>query len=116
MWGYLFKSTAPEADSKFASICPSKNWVTVQLSQIAIEKFLAQLMASKMNKRLKEGTYKGKESNAICHFFGYQTLGYLLKDGAHIRTLIIHLQLLLICQQLFLIWMGTGSIFLHRKC
>ena len=70
MWGYLFKSTAPEADSKFASICPSKNWVTVQLSQIAIEKFLAQLMASKMNKRLKEGTYKGKEFNAICHFFG----------------------------------------------
>lgn len=30
-----------------------------------------------MNKRLKEGTYKGKKFNAICHFFGYQARGSL---------------------------------------
>lgn len=30
-----------------------------------------------MNKRLKEGTYKGKKFNSICHFFGYQARGAL---------------------------------------
>jgi hypothetical protein len=30
-----------------------------------------------MNTRLKEGTYKVKKFNAICHFFGYQARGAL---------------------------------------
>ncbi|XP_058113229.1 pyrophosphate--fructose 6-phosphate 1-phosphotransferase subunit alpha-like [Magnolia sinica] len=45
--------------------------------QIETEKLLAQLVANEMNKRLKEGTYKGKKFNAICHFFGYQAWGSL---------------------------------------
>ncbi|CAO1942000.1 unnamed protein product [Urochloa humidicola] len=48
-----------------------------QLSQIETEKLLAQLVETEMNKRLKEGTYKGKKFNAICHFFGYQARGAL---------------------------------------
>ncbi|KAG1359022.1 Pyrophosphate--fructose 6-phosphate 1-phosphotransferase subunit alpha [Cocos nucifera] len=50
---------------------------SAQLSQIEIEKLLAQLVETEMNKRLKEGTYKGKKFNAICHFFGYQARGSL---------------------------------------
>uniref|UniRef100_A0A0E0PX71 Phosphofructokinase domain-containing protein n=1 Tax=Oryza rufipogon TaxID=4529 RepID=A0A0E0PX71_ORYRU len=45
--------------------------------QIETEKLLAQLVEAEMNKRLKEGTYKGKKFNAICHFFGYQARGAL---------------------------------------
>uniref|UniRef100_A0A0D9WPV9 Pyrophosphate--fructose 6-phosphate 1-phosphotransferase subunit alpha n=1 Tax=Leersia perrieri TaxID=77586 RepID=A0A0D9WPV9_9ORYZ len=45
--------------------------------QIETEKLLAQLVEIEMNKRLKEGTYKGKKFNAICHFFGYQARGAL---------------------------------------
>ncbi|XP_058093428.1 pyrophosphate--fructose 6-phosphate 1-phosphotransferase subunit alpha-like [Magnolia sinica] len=45
--------------------------------QIETEKLLAQLVENEMNKRLKEGTYKGKKFNAICHFFGYQARGSL---------------------------------------
>ncbi|KAF8657480.1 hypothetical protein HU200_060041 [Digitaria exilis] len=48
-----------------------------QLSQIETEKLLAQLVETEMNKRFKEGTYKGKKFNAICHFFGYQARGAL---------------------------------------
>ncbi|KAM0910959.1 hypothetical protein ACQ4PT_013830 [Festuca glaucescens] len=48
---------------------------SAQLSQIETEKLLAQLVETEMNKRLKEGTYKGKKFNAICHFFGYQARG-----------------------------------------
>ncbi|VAI85520.1 unnamed protein product [Triticum turgidum subsp. durum] len=50
---------------------------SAQLSQIETEKLLAQLVETEMNKRLEEGTYKGKKFNAICHFFGYQARGAL---------------------------------------
>jgi pyrophosphate--fructose-6-phosphate 1-phosphotransferase len=48
---------------------------SAQLSQIETEKLLAHLVEAEMNKRLKEGSYKGKKFNAICHFFGYQARG-----------------------------------------
>ncbi|KAF2324830.1 hypothetical protein GH714_017352 [Hevea brasiliensis] len=48
---------------------------SAQLSQIETEKLLAHLVQAEMSKRLKEGTYKGKKFNAICHFFGYQARG-----------------------------------------
>ncbi|XP_041017742.1 pyrophosphate--fructose 6-phosphate 1-phosphotransferase subunit alpha [Juglans microcarpa x Juglans regia] len=50
---------------------------SAQLSQIETEKLFAHLVETEMNKRLKEGTYKGKKFNAICHFFGYQARGSL---------------------------------------
>ncbi|KAG1326805.1 Pyrophosphate--fructose 6-phosphate 1-phosphotransferase subunit alpha [Cocos nucifera] len=50
---------------------------SAQLSQIETEKLLAQLVETEMNKRTKEGTYKGKKFNAVCHFFGYQARGSL---------------------------------------
>ncbi|XP_010270592.1 PREDICTED: pyrophosphate--fructose 6-phosphate 1-phosphotransferase subunit alpha-like [Nelumbo nucifera] len=50
---------------------------SAQLSQIETEKLLAHMVEQEMNKRLKEGTYKGKKFNAICHFFGYQARGSL---------------------------------------
>lgn len=50
---------------------------SAQLSQIETEKLLAHLVEAEMNRRLKEGTYKGKKFNAICHFFGYQARGSL---------------------------------------
>ncbi|XP_051126642.1 pyrophosphate--fructose 6-phosphate 1-phosphotransferase subunit alpha [Andrographis paniculata] len=50
---------------------------SAQLSQIETEKLLAHLVETEMNKRLKEGTYKGKKFNGICHFFGYQARGSL---------------------------------------
>ncbi|XP_077210502.1 pyrophosphate--fructose 6-phosphate 1-phosphotransferase subunit alpha-like isoform X2 [Tasmannia lanceolata] len=50
---------------------------SAQLSQIETEKLLAQLVETEINKRLKEGTYKGKKFNGICHFFGYQARGAL---------------------------------------
>ncbi|KAK2399762.1 pyrophosphate--fructose 6-phosphate 1-phosphotransferase subunit beta [Trifolium repens] len=50
---------------------------SAQLSQIETEKLLAYLVEVEINKRQKEGTYKGKKFNAICHFFGYQARGSL---------------------------------------
>ncbi|RWR72757.1 pyrophosphate--fructose 6-phosphate 1-phosphotransferase subunit alpha [Cinnamomum micranthum f. kanehirae] len=50
---------------------------SAQLSQIETEKLLAHLVEMEMNKRMKEGTYKGKKFSAICHFFGYQARGSL---------------------------------------
>lgn len=50
---------------------------SAQLSQIETEKLLAHLVEAEINRRLKEGTYKGKKFNAICHFFGYQARGSL---------------------------------------
>ncbi|KAL8211560.1 hypothetical protein R6Q57_005997 [Mikania cordata] len=50
---------------------------SAQLSQIETEKLLAQLVEVEMNKRQKEGSYKGKKFNAICHFSGYQARGSL---------------------------------------
>jgi len=35
------------------------------------------LVEAEMSKRTKEGTYKGKKFNAVCHFFGYQARGAL---------------------------------------
>ncbi|KAJ4763288.1 Pyrophosphate--fructose 6-phosphate 1-phosphotransferase subunit alpha [Rhynchospora pubera] len=50
---------------------------SAQLSQIETEKLLAHLVEEEMEKRTKEGTYKGKKFNAVCHFFGYQARGSL---------------------------------------
>ncbi|XP_020596774.1 pyrophosphate--fructose 6-phosphate 1-phosphotransferase subunit alpha-like [Phalaenopsis equestris] len=50
---------------------------SAQLSQIETEKLLAYLVENELNKRTKEGKYKGKKFNAICHFFGYQARGSL---------------------------------------
>ncbi|WOL19238.1 pyrophosphate--fructose 6-phosphate 1-phosphotransferase subunit alpha-like [Canna indica] len=50
---------------------------SAQLSQIETEKLFAQLVEKEMNRRMKEGIYKGKKFNAICHFFGYQARGSL---------------------------------------
>ncbi|CAH1435228.1 unnamed protein product [Lactuca virosa] len=50
---------------------------SAQLSQIETEKLLAELVEAEMNKRQKEGSYKGKKFNGICHFFGYQARGSL---------------------------------------
>ncbi|URD91682.1 Pyrophosphate--fructose 6-phosphate 1-phosphotransferase subunit [Musa troglodytarum] len=50
---------------------------SAQLSQIETEKLFAQLVGTEMNRRMKEGIYKGKKFNAICHFFGYQARGSL---------------------------------------
>ncbi|XP_073283103.1 pyrophosphate--fructose 6-phosphate 1-phosphotransferase subunit alpha [Primulina huaijiensis] len=50
---------------------------SAQLSQIETEKLLAHLVEEEMNKRSKEGTYRGKKFNGICHFFGYQARGSL---------------------------------------
>ncbi|GAB2289316.1 hypothetical protein Dimus_023620 [Dionaea muscipula] len=50
---------------------------SAQLSQIETEKLLAHLVETEMNKRSKDGTYRGKKFNAICHFFGYQARGSL---------------------------------------
>ncbi|KAF8379080.1 hypothetical protein HHK36_028508 [Tetracentron sinense] len=50
---------------------------SAQLSQIETEKLLAQLVEIEMNTRSKNGTYKGKKFNSICHFFGYQARGSL---------------------------------------
>ncbi|KAM0932392.1 putative diphosphate--fructose-6-phosphate 1-phosphotransferase [Dioscorea sansibarensis] len=50
---------------------------SAQLSQIETEKLLAQLVELEINKRMKEGTYKGKKFSAVCHFFGYQARGSL---------------------------------------
>ncbi|KAJ3693177.1 hypothetical protein LUZ60_008657 [Juncus effusus] len=50
---------------------------SAQLSQIETEKLLAHLVEVEMEKRTKEGTYKGKKFNAVCHFFGYQARGSL---------------------------------------
>ncbi|CAA6670205.1 unnamed protein product [Spirodela intermedia] len=47
---------------------------SAQLSQIEMEKLLAQLVETEINKRLH---LQGKKFNAICHFFGYQARGSL---------------------------------------
>ncbi|GMP40656.1 hypothetical protein CsSME_00011017 [Camellia sinensis var. sinensis] len=64
---------------------------SAQLSQIETEKLLAFLVEAEMNKRLKEGTYKGKKFNAICHFFGYQDGSFLWEAVQMVvGTTIIH--------------------------
>jgi len=50
---------------------------SAQLSQIDTEQLLAHLVEAEMNKRTKEGNYKGKKFSSVCHFFGSQARGSL---------------------------------------
>uniref|UniRef100_A0A0D9XC75 Phosphofructokinase domain-containing protein n=1 Tax=Leersia perrieri TaxID=77586 RepID=A0A0D9XC75_9ORYZ len=50
---------------------------SAQLSQIDTEQLLAHLVIEEMNKRTKEGKYKGRKFSSVCHFFGYQARGSL---------------------------------------
>ncbi|AQK54721.1 Pyrophosphate--fructose 6-phosphate 1-phosphotransferase subunit alpha 2 [Zea mays] len=97
---------------------------SAQLSQIETEKLLAQLVETEMNRRLKEGTYKGKKFNAICHFFGYQARGALPSkfdcDYAYASPSTAHLikayclLLVLTCR---LLVSGLGACVLpHHSC
>ncbi|GJN34254.1 hypothetical protein PR202_gb22901 [Eleusine coracana subsp. coracana] len=48
---------------------------SAQLSQIDTEQLLAHLVQAEMNKRMKEGKYKGRKFSPVCHFFGCQARG-----------------------------------------
>ncbi|KAF8712101.1 hypothetical protein HU200_028942 [Digitaria exilis] len=50
---------------------------SAQLSQIDTEQLLAHLVEAEMNKRTKEGSYKGRKFSSVCHFFGCQARGSL---------------------------------------
>ncbi|KAG2634247.1 hypothetical protein PVAP13_2NG156900 [Panicum virgatum] len=50
---------------------------SAQLSQIDTEQLLAHLVEAEMNKRTKEGNYKGRKFSSVCHFFGSQARGSL---------------------------------------
>ncbi|XP_022680235.1 pyrophosphate--fructose 6-phosphate 1-phosphotransferase subunit alpha isoform X2 [Setaria italica] len=50
---------------------------SAQLSQIDTEQLLAHLVEAEMNRRTKEGTYKGRKFSSVCHFFGSQARGSL---------------------------------------
>ncbi|XP_066399220.1 pyrophosphate--fructose 6-phosphate 1-phosphotransferase subunit alpha-like isoform X1 [Miscanthus floridulus] len=50
---------------------------SAQLSQIDTEQLLAHLVEAEMNKRTKEGKYKGRKFSSVCHFFGSQARGSL---------------------------------------
>jgi len=50
---------------------------SAQLSQIDTEQLLAHLVEAEMNKRTKEGNYKGRKFSSVCHFFGSQSRGSL---------------------------------------
>ncbi|XP_028557151.1 pyrophosphate--fructose 6-phosphate 1-phosphotransferase subunit alpha-like isoform X1 [Dendrobium catenatum] len=71
----LFEFLPPFIRKQF--LLPPESDNSAQFSEIEIEKLLARLVDAEMNKRMKEGTYKGKKFNPICHFFGYQTRGSL---------------------------------------
>uniref|UniRef100_A0ACD5ZKW2 Uncharacterized protein n=1 Tax=Avena sativa TaxID=4498 RepID=A0ACD5ZKW2_AVESA len=73
-WASALFEFLPQFIRQQLLLCPESD-DSAQLSQIETEKLLAQLVETEMNKRLKEGTYKGKKFNAICHFFGYQARG-----------------------------------------
>ncbi|CAK9178271.1 unnamed protein product [Ilex paraguariensis] len=75
-WAYALFEFLPPLIRKQLLLHPESD-DSAQLSQIETEKLLAHLVEAEMNKRLKEGTYKGKKFNAICHFFGYQARGSL---------------------------------------
>ncbi|XP_058084843.1 pyrophosphate--fructose 6-phosphate 1-phosphotransferase subunit alpha-like [Magnolia sinica] len=71
----LFEFLPPFIKKQLLLLPESDN--SAQLSQIETEKLLAQLVETGMDMRLKNGTYKGKKFNSICHFFGYQARGSL---------------------------------------
>ncbi|KAJ6799874.1 pyrophosphate--fructose 6-phosphate 1-phosphotransferase subunit alpha-like isoform X3 [Iris pallida] len=75
-WAYALFEYLPPFIRKQLLLHPESD-ESAQLSQIETEKLLAHLVEVEMNKRTKEGTYKGKKFNAICHFFGYQARGSL---------------------------------------
>ncbi|CAN6173892.1 unnamed protein product [Urochloa humidicola] len=50
---------------------------SAQLSQIDTEQLLAHLVEAEMNRRTKEGNYKGRKFSSVCHFFGSQARGSL---------------------------------------
>ncbi|KAG2642607.1 pyrophosphate--fructose 6-phosphate 1-phosphotransferase subunit alpha-like [Panicum virgatum] len=50
---------------------------SAQLSQIDTEQLLAHLVEAEINKRTKEGNYKGRKFSSVCHFFGSQARGSL---------------------------------------
>ncbi|GMN34667.1 hypothetical protein TIFTF001_004811 [Ficus carica] len=75
-WAYALFEFLPPFIKKQLLLHPESD-DSAQLSQIETEKLLAHLVEAEINKRLKEGTYKGKKFNAICHFFGYQARGSL---------------------------------------
>ncbi|WVZ64287.1 hypothetical protein U9M48_013832 [Paspalum notatum var. saurae] len=50
---------------------------SAQLSQIDTEQLLAHLVEAEMNKRTKDGKYKGRKFSSVCHFFGSQARGSL---------------------------------------
>ncbi|OAY65557.1 Pyrophosphate--fructose 6-phosphate 1-phosphotransferase subunit alpha, partial [Ananas comosus] len=51
--------------------------VQARAKKIEREKLLGTLVEAEMNERMKQGAYKGKKFNAICHYFGYQARGSL---------------------------------------
>lgn len=75
-WAYALFEFLPPFIRKQLLLHPESDY-SAQLSQIETEKLLAFLVEEEMNKRTKEGKYKGKKFNAICHFFGYQARGSL---------------------------------------
>lgn len=75
-WAFALFEFLPPFIRKQLTLHPESD-DSAQLSQIETEKLLAHLVEEEMNKRLKEGTYKGKKFNGICHFFGYQARGSL---------------------------------------
>ncbi|KAK4744423.1 hypothetical protein SAY87_010735 [Trapa incisa] len=75
-WAFALFEFLPPFIKKQLLLFPESD-DSAQLSQIETEKLLAHLVEVEMNRRTKEGTYKGKKFNAICHFFGYQARGSL---------------------------------------
>ncbi|KAL8240019.1 hypothetical protein R6Q59_013374 [Mikania micrantha] len=75
-WASALFEFLPTFITKQLLLNPESDY-SAQLSQIETEKLLAQLVEVEMNKRQKEGSYKGKKFNAICHFSGYQARGSL---------------------------------------
>ncbi|KAG6699723.1 hypothetical protein I3842_08G079400 [Carya illinoinensis] len=78
-WAFALFEFLPPFIKKQLLLYPESD-DSAQLSQIETEKLFAHLVETEMNKRLKEGTYKGKKFNAICHFFGYQARGSLVSN------------------------------------
>ncbi|KAL6643356.1 hypothetical protein ACP70R_019021 [Stipagrostis hirtigluma subsp. patula] len=71
----LFKFLPPFIRTELLLHQESDN--SAQLSQIDTEHLLAHLVEAEMNKRTKQGTYKGRKFSSVCHFFGFQARGSL---------------------------------------
>ncbi|CAL5330389.1 unnamed protein product [Camellia sinensis] len=80
----LLKSAASYANSRLHTIT-AEVLVLASLSQIETEKLLAFLVEAEMNKRLKEGTYKGKN---VCFIRGKYFTGTLLYLDAILRLMV----------------------------